>query len=29
MPAFSLSLDLFSITGFEGEKLISAVPGAL
>jgi hypothetical protein len=26
MPAFSLSLDLFRITGFEGEKLLSAVP---
>jgi hypothetical protein len=28
MPAFSLSLDLFKINGFEGEKLLSAVPGA-
>ena len=29
LPAFSLSLDLFRITGFEGEKLLSAVPGVL
>lgn len=28
IPAFSLSLDLFRINGFEGEKLLSAVPGA-
>ena len=26
VPAFFLTLDLFRITGYEGEKLLSAVP---